>query len=142
MKSILTVCLAIVLCVTLVGSASAQACCGAKEKVKNASEKVASVADKSIKDVKKDIVPVILCGKCGEVKGSDKCCVKGAIKCKKCGLDKGAPGCCKMGDTGGNMVQCPKTGKLMACPLKSSDCSVKDLKKACAAGGIKGCPLK
>ncbi len=36
-----------------------------------------------------------LCGDCGEVKGSDKCCVPEAEKCEKCGLNKGAPGCCK-----------------------------------------------
>jgi hypothetical protein len=36
-----------------------------------------------------------LCAGCGQVKGSDLCCVEGAEKCAKCGLDKGSPGCCK-----------------------------------------------
>jgi hypothetical protein len=34
-----------------------------------------------------------VCGKCGEVAGSAKCCQPGAEKCAKCGLDKGSPGC-------------------------------------------------
>ncbi len=36
-----------------------------------------------------------LCGGCGQVKGSSKCCVKDAPQCGKCGLAKGSPGCCK-----------------------------------------------
>jgi YHS domain-containing protein len=35
-----------------------------------------------------------LCGKCGEVKGSEKCCAEGIEKCGKCGMHKGSPGCC------------------------------------------------
>lgn len=34
-----------------------------------------------------------ICGKCGEVAGSAKCCQPGTEKCAKCGLDKGSPGC-------------------------------------------------
>jgi len=33
------------------------------------------------------------CQKCGELKGSDKCCKPDATKCAKCGLDAGSPGC-------------------------------------------------
>lgn len=36
----------------------------------------------------------IYCGKCGEVKGSEKCCKEGE-KCDKCGLHKGSALCCK-----------------------------------------------
>ena len=36
-----------------------------------------------------------LCPKCGQVKGSAKCCKPGATICKKCGKVKGSPGCCK-----------------------------------------------
>ena len=39
---------------------------------------------------------VTLCGKCGQVKGSEKCCKPGAEKCPMCGLDKGSPGCCRI----------------------------------------------
>jgi hypothetical protein len=33
------------------------------------------------------------CPKCGELKGSDKCCKPDAVKCEKCGLNKGSRGC-------------------------------------------------
>jgi len=39
--------------------------------------------------------PQALCGKCGEIKGTDKCCRPNAKKCGGCGRIKGAPGCCK-----------------------------------------------
>ena len=43
-----------------------------------------------------DKTPVALCAKCGESKGSAKCCkAEGRTKCKKCGLLKGSPGCGK-----------------------------------------------
>ncbi len=41
-----------------------------------------------------------LCGKCGQVKGSDSCCKADAEKCGACGLVKGSPGCCKMPKAG------------------------------------------
>ena len=136
MKNIVTVCSAMVLCLVMVNSASAQACCGskAKAKVDKATAKVEAVTGKSIDVSEKDLKIVILCGKCGEEKGTKKCCAKDAVKCKKCGLNKGAPGCCKMDGSGKNMVQCPKTGKLAACPLKSGKCDAKAIKAACAAG--------
>ena len=34
-----------------------------------------------------------LCGKCGEVAGSEKCCAGGAEVCPACGLHAGSPGC-------------------------------------------------
>jgi hypothetical protein len=37
-----------------------------------------------------------LCGKCGQIKGTDACCKVDAPKCSKCGLAKGSPGCCKL----------------------------------------------
>ncbi|TAN38027.1 MAG: hypothetical protein EPN23_03500 [Verrucomicrobia bacterium] len=39
------------------------------------------------------VAPQEICAKCGEIKGSAKCCQPGAEKCAKCGLDKGSPGC-------------------------------------------------
>ncbi len=42
---------------------------------------------------------VMLCGKCGQIKGTDVCCKADAQKCSKCGLAKGAPGCCKLPKT-------------------------------------------
>ena len=37
-----------------------------------------------------------ICAKCGQIKGTDECCVPGAAICLKCGLVKGSPGCCKL----------------------------------------------
>ncbi len=39
---------------------------------------------------------VTLCGLCGQVKDSDKCCQEEARLCPKCGLHRGSPGCCKI----------------------------------------------
>jgi len=36
-----------------------------------------------------------ICSKCGEYKGSGKCCKPDAKVCSKCGIHKGSPGCCK-----------------------------------------------
>ena len=44
-----------------------------------------------------DRTPLVLCRKCGEIKGYGKCCkLEGREKCSKCGLFKGSPGCCKL----------------------------------------------
>ena len=57
---------------------------------------------KHIKELEKNeitlaTVPVVLCQKCGEIKGGDKCCkLEGRTKCEKCGLLKGSVGCCKL----------------------------------------------
>ena len=45
---------------------------------------------------KVNYAPASLCGKCGEIKGTEACCAEGADVCSKCNLHKGAPGCCKM----------------------------------------------
>lgn len=37
----------------------------------------------------------VVCPKCGEFQGSDKCCKPDAVKCDKCKMDKDSPGCCK-----------------------------------------------
>ncbi|MDF1839494.1 MAG: hypothetical protein P1V35_16620 [Planctomycetota bacterium] len=65
--------------------ASAQSCCDADGKCKTDC-KSADAASSGI----------MLCGGCGQVKGSPDCCLDGAEKCSGCSLDKGAPGCCKM----------------------------------------------
>ena len=147
MKNIVTVCSVVVLCMALVNSASAQSCCGSKAKAKanNASDKIVEAKDQVVYSAagsskcsaKKDAKIVILCGKCGEVKGTKECCAKDAVKCKKCGLNKGAPGCCKMTADGKNMVVCPKSGKLVACPSKSGKCDASAVKAACASGQLK-----
>jgi len=37
---------------------------------------------------------LVICDKCGEYKGTEKCCVEGAKICDKCGKHAGSPGCC------------------------------------------------
>ena len=71
----------------------------------------------------------LLCAKCGEVKGSAKCCKEGIAKCTKCGLHKGSPGCCRIKDivekTGKDVCLCTYCGE-----VKGSD-------KCCKAGAMK-----
>jgi len=58
-----------------------------------------AVAGKTGEAVAKPPYPVpTLCGKCGQVKGSDLCCCKkpDQPRCAKCGLFKGSPGCCRI----------------------------------------------
>jgi hypothetical protein len=147
MKNVIVVCMAMFFSVGFVDFASAQTCCGAGKSIKAKETSVAKCSGavqcemKKGDKIVKDSSPTILCGKCGEIKGAKKCCFKDVAKCEKCGLDKGAPGCCKMDGSGNNMIQCPKTGKLMACPLKSDKCDVATLKAACAAGKI-SCGMK
>jgi hypothetical protein len=38
---------------------------------------------------------IVYCGKCGEVRDTEKCCREGADVCADCGLHKGSPMCCK-----------------------------------------------
>ena len=76
-----------------------------------------------------------LCGKCGQVKGSDKCCKPGAEKCANCGLDKDAPGCCRI-QKGTAVTLCGKCGQ-----IKGSDKCCKPGAEKCANCGLdKGSP--
>ena len=67
----------------------------------------------------------VLCCKCGQVKGSDKCCQAGAAKCAKCGLDKGSPGCCRLAGAKADVCLCTYCGE-----IKGSD-------KCCKPGAMK-----
>jgi len=72
--------------------------------------------------------PVFLCSKCGQIKGSDKCCAAGGQKCGGCGLAKGSLACCKGIDfTKGDVEICPKCGG-----IKGS--------ATCCAEGAPKCP--
>lgn len=52
----------------------------------------------------------VYCGKCGEVKGSDKCCAADAEKCS-CGMIKGSPLCCvKLSEDAKGKDLCGKCG--------------------------------
>lgn len=76
-----------------------------------------SVADRS--------TPVVLCGKCGEVKGSDACCAADAEVCG-CGLHHGSPGCCKM-EKGADATLCSHCGEVLG-------------SEKCCVAGAEVCP--
>ena len=95
----------------LVGSApSVLACasCAAHKAQKAEGSAKAKVAGKKLN-------ANLLCGKCGQVKGADKCCAKNAKVCKKCDFAKGSPACCKLHKTDGKditlCVKCRAWGK-------------------------------
>jgi len=80
---------------------------------------------------------VLLCGKCGQVKGADLCCKPGQEKCAKCGLAKGAPGCCRLSPgTQGDVELCAKCGQ-----VKGTDACCKPGQETCGKCGLaKGSP--
>jgi len=53
-----------------------------------------------------------LCHKCGQIKGSDKCCKEDAEKCPKCGLHKGSPGCCRLKGAKEDVTLCAYCGEI------------------------------
>lgn len=77
---------------------------------------------------------VMLCGKCGEIKGSDDCCKAGATKCGKCSMIKDSPGCCKMPAGGADAELCAKCGEIKG----TDDCCKKGAVKCDKCGLIKG----
>ncbi|MBC8310849.1 MAG: hypothetical protein H8E72_00945 [Candidatus Marinimicrobia bacterium] len=75
-----------------------------------------------------------LCGKCGEIKNSDKCCDPNAQKCG-CGLIHGSPGCCKI-DKGADVKLCAHCGQVKG----TETCCKKDAKTCSKCGLHKGSP--
>jgi hypothetical protein len=56
---------------------------------------------------------VTLCGLCGEVKESEKCCKEGIALCPNCGLHKGSILCCSTAISGRrDVVLCRKCGEV------------------------------
>jgi len=79
---------------------------------------------------------ISLCGMCGQIKGTDVCCVADAPKCSKCGLAKGSPGCCKLPQPGKDAQLCSHCGQ-----IKGTDvCCVADAPKCTKCGLAKGSP--
>ena len=78
---------------------------------------------------------IVLCGMCGEVKGSDGCCSEDADACEGCGLIKGSPGCCKM-TKGTDAKLCPKCGEIGG----SEACCNADAERCDKCNLIKGSP--
>ena len=69
----------------------------------------------------------VLCYKCGQVKGSAKCCKPGAAKCPRCGLHAGSPGCCRLAGATAAVCLCTYCGQ------------IKGSAKCCQPGAAK-CP--
>jgi len=80
---------------------------------------------------------VVLCGKCGQVKGSEICCLENAAFCAECALAKGSPGCCKI-TKGADVTLCAKCGQVKdseaCCDPDAAVC-----KKCGLAKGSPGC---
>ena len=56
---------------------------------------------------------VTLCGLCGEVKGTDKCCAEGIALCDNCKLHKDSPLCCNKAIRGEkDILLCRKCGEV------------------------------
>ncbi len=77
---------------------------------------------------------VTLCGRCGEIKGTDKCCLAGAKRCA-CGAIKGSPGCCKIKIGGKDAALCANCGEVKG----SKKCCAPGVKR-CSCGAYKGSP--
>ena len=79
---------------------------------------------------------ISLCGKCGQIKGTEVCCIADTPKCDKCGLAKGSPGCCKLPEAGKDAALCGHCGQ-----IKGSDvCCKADAPKCDKCGMAKGSP--
>ena len=70
---------------------------------------------------------VTLCGLCGEIKGSEKCCKEGVAGCANCGLHKGSVLCCSTAISGRrDVVLCRKCGHVAfskkCCQTGASTC--------------------
>ncbi len=82
---------------------------------------------------------LIVCGVCGEIKGSKRCCARGAEKCPKCGLNKGSIGCCRdLKPAAGekDVVLCPKCGEVQG----GASCCITDAARCPRCGLNAGSP--
>jgi len=81
-------------------------------------------------------VPPIVCGRCGQIKGTEECCMKDAVKCKTCGMTEGSPGCCRLPEAGKDAEPCTKCGEIRG----SANCCDKDMQQCKKCGLAKGSP--
>lgn len=112
-------------------------CCKGCEKPIKADPRKAIAA--LIKRGERPEVRLVVCAKCGEIKGGKKCCAKNAVKCEGCGLIKGSIGCCKdlkPLKKGEDVVICEKCGVQKG--MKA--CCAKDAVKCAKCGLTKGSP--
>ena len=79
----------------------------------------------------------LICGKCGQIKGSELCCKKGQALCPKCNLVKGSPGCCQLPKGSADVELCTKCGFIKG----SAVCCKTAGKAVCSKCGlVKGSP--
>ncbi len=78
---------------------------------------------------------VFLCGGCGQIKGTDTCCVEGAEDCDECGLVAGSPGCCVI-EAGDDVKLCKKCGQVAG----GDACCAEDAERCDKCDLIKGSP--
>jgi hypothetical protein len=81
---------------------------------------------------------VALCADCGQIKGSDACCVADAETCTMCSLAKDAPGCCVMEKGDADVALCTHCGQIagsdVCCKPDQAKCE-----KCQLAEGSPGC---
>ena len=93
---------------------------------------VAQAQEKPVKEDKNAMTftQEILCAKCGEVKGSEKCCQpEGRTVCDACGKFVESPGCCQTIKA--------KKAEMKDMKMKSSDCGKKTKSDCCGKPGKK-----
>jgi len=83
-----------------------------------------------------DVKPLVLCGKCGQVKGTDACCKAGQKTCAGCKLQKGSPGCCAV-KKGTDAKICTECGEVKGA---AKCCKAEGRKKCEACGFLAGSP--
>ena len=74
--------------------------------------------------------PKVICGKCGEIKGTEACCDKDAAVCTECGLIKGSPGCCKI-QKGKDAEMCAKCDQIKGSAECTGACKSKEVGQGC-----------
>ena len=80
--------------------------------------------------------PLVLCGQCGEVKKSARCCIEGAKVCDGCGLSKGSPGCCRI-EKGADVDLYSTADCRKACLKGPGSCGGKKCAKGAATSDVK-----
>ena len=93
----------------------------------------------AVEEKTSELPKLVVCQKCGDIKGSEKCCKVDAVKCPKCGLNEGSIGCCKAlkpAEGEKDIVLCAECGE-----VKGTDkCCKVDAVKCPKCGLTKGSP--
>lgn len=104
-------------------------CSATKENIDKTTVKNESVVENT------ELAVISICGKCGEIKGSENCCKPGLEKCSKCDAHKGSPGCCKLKENKSDLILC-KCGHIKGSKL----CCKSDNELCAKCGKAKGSP--